>query len=116
MSFLRGGSVDKFRAPLLSRSDEEGQRRGSERLCVPPIIPLSEPAEYFLVRLLDDDSWFPKLRRPSRGLEGMLTAPPVDGMQDDEDEGGRERMKMSLPATEVEEPPPFHVDSKGEEP
>lgn len=84
MSFLCGGSADKVRAPFLSRSDEEGQRRGSERLCAPPVIPLSEPAEYFLVRLLDDDdSWFPKLRRPRRGLEGMLTAPPGDGICDD---------------------------------
>lgn len=44
----------------------------------------------------------------------MLTAPPVDGVRDEE-EGGRERRKLSLPATEVEEPPP-HVDSKGKEP
>lgn len=113
MSFLCGGSIDKVSAPLLSRGDGEGQRRGSERLCPPPIIPRREPAEYFLVRLLDDDSWFPKLRLPRRGLEGMLTAPPGDGMEDDEDEGGT---KLSLPATEVEEPPPFHIDSEEEEP
>jgi len=46
----------------------------------------------------------------------MLTAPPVDGARDEEEEGGRERMKLSLPATELEEPPPFHADSKAEEP
>lgn len=90
ISVLRGGSVDKVSTPLLSRGDGEAQRRGSERLCPPPIIPLSEPAEYFLVRLLGDGSWFPKLRRPRRGLEGMLIVPPVDGMREDEDEGGSE--------------------------
>lgn len=37
-------------------------------------------------------------------------------MRDEEEEGGRERRKLSLPATEVEEPPPFQVDNKGEEP
>ena len=40
----------------------------------------------------------------------MLTAPPVDGV---EDEGGRERRELLLPATE-ESPP--HLDSKGGEP
>lgn len=45
----------------------------------------------------------------------MLTAPPVDEARDDE-EGGTEWRKLSLLATEVEEPPPFHVDSIGEEP
>lgn len=114
MSFFRGGSVDKVSPPLFSRGDGDGQRRGSERLCAPAITPLSEPAEYFLVRLLCDGSWVPKLRRPRRGLEGMLVVPPVDGMRDDE--GGSERRKLSLPATEVEEPPPFQVDSNGEEP
>lgn len=42
----------------------------------------------------------------------MLTAPPVDAAR----EGGRESRTLSLLATEVEEPPPFHVDNKGEEP
>lgn len=46
----------------------------------------------------------------------MLTAPPVDAMWDDEEDGGRERTKLSPPATEVEEPPLVHVESKGEEP
>lgn len=45
----------------------------------------------------------------------MLAAPPADGVWVEE-EGGRERRVLSLPATEVDEPPPFHVDSKGEEP
>lgn len=45
----------------------------------------------------------------------MLTAPPVDEERDEDDGGGRERRKLSLPGTEVEEPPPFHVDSKEEE-
>lgn len=112
-----GGSFDKVSVPLLSpRGDGEGQRRGSDRLCPPVIIPLSEPVEYFLVRLLGDDSWFPKVRRPRRGLEGMLAAPPVDGARDEEDGGGAESRKLSLQATEVEEPPPFHVDNKGDEP
>lgn len=43
----------------------------------------------------------------------MLTAPP--GVCDEED-GGSVRRKLSLPATELDEPPPFQVDSKGEEP
>lgn len=46
----------------------------------------------------------------------MLVAPPVDGVRDEEEEGGRERRKLLLPSTEVEEPPPFHVDSKEDEP
>lgn len=49
----------------------------------------------------------------------MLAAPPVDGVRDKEEDdegGGRERMKLLLPSTEMEEPPPFHVDSKEEEP
>lgn len=46
----------------------------------------------------------------------MLAAPPVDGVRDEVEEGGRERRKLLLPSTEVEEPPPFHVDSKVEEP
>lgn len=71
--------MDNARLPLLfSRGDGDGQRRGSERLWHPPIMPLSEPAEYFRVRLVAAGSWVP-LRRPSRGLEGMLTAPPADG-------------------------------------
>lgn len=45
----------------------------------------------------------------------MLAAPPDDGARDAE-EGGRERRMLSLLATEVEDPPPFHVDNKGEEP
>lgn len=45
----------------------------------------------------------------------MLTAPPVDGVRDEEG-GGRERTELSLQATEFEEPPPFHVESRGEEP
>lgn len=117
MSDRRGGSVDKVRTPLLlSRGDGEGQRRGRERLCPPPTIPLREPVEYFLVLLLGNGSWLPKLRRPRRGLDGMLVAPPVDGVRDEEDEGGRERRKPLLPSTEMEDPPPFHVDSKVEEP
>lgn len=36
---------------------------------------------------------------------------PVEG-----EEGGRPRRKLSLPATEFEDPLPFHVDSKGELP
>lgn len=115
ISDCRGGSVDKESVPLLSlRRDEEGQRRGSERLC-PPVMLFSDPAEYFLVRALGVGSWFPKVRRPRRGLEGMLTAPPVDEARDD-DEGCPEWRKLSLLATEVVEPPPFHVDSIGEEP
>lgn len=51
--------MDKESVPLLSpRRDGEGQRRGSERLC-PPVMLLSDPAEYFLVRVLGDGSWFP---------------------------------------------------------
>lgn len=37
-------------------------------------------------------------------------------MRVEEEGGGEERTKLSLPATELEEPPPFHVDSSGEEP
>lgn len=92
MSDRRGGSVAKLRTPLLlSRGDGEGQRRGSDRLCPPPVSPLSEPAEYFLVRLLGNGSWLPKLRRPRRGLDGMLAAPPAEGARDEEEGGGRER-------------------------
>lgn len=46
----------------------------------------------------------------------MLTAPPVDGVQAEVEEGGRERSELLLPSTEMEEPPPFHMDSKVEEP
>lgn len=46
----------------------------------------------------------------------MLAAPPVDEVRDEEDEGGTERSKLLLPSTETEEPPPFHVVSKVEEP
>lgn len=46
----------------------------------------------------------------------MLAAPPVDGVRDEEVEGGAERSTLLLPSTEMEEPPPFHVDSKVEEP
>lgn len=46
----------------------------------------------------------------------MLAAPPVDGVRDEEEGGGRERSKLLLPSTETEEPPPFHVDSKEVEP
>lgn len=45
----------------------------------------------------------------------MLAAPPVEGVRDEE-EGGRERRKLLLPSTDMEEPPPFHVDNIGEEP
>lgn len=45
----------------------------------------------------------------------MLTAPPDDGVCDEE-AGGSVRRKLSLPATELDEPPPFQVDNKGEEP
>ena len=45
----------------------------------------------------------------------MLVAPPVDGTQDEEEEGGSGRAKLLLLSTEIEEPPPFHVDSRVEE-
>lgn len=45
----------------------------------------------------------------------MLTAPPADEARDDED-GVTERRKLSPPVTEEAEPPPFHVESMGEEP
>lgn len=111
ISDRRDGSIDNVIIPLLlSRGDGEGQRRGKERLYPPAVIPLSEPAEYFLVRLLGVGSWLPKLRRPSRGLEGMLTAPPDDGVS--EEDGGIVSKRVSLP----EEPPPFQADSNGVEP
>lgn len=46
----------------------------------------------------------------------MLAAPPADGVRVEEDEGGRDRSAPLLPSTEMEEPPPFHVDSRVEEP
>lgn len=46
----------------------------------------------------------------------MLAAPPADGVREEELEGGAERSALPLPSTETEEPPPFHVDSKVEEP
>lgn len=46
----------------------------------------------------------------------MLAAPPDDGVRDEDEGGGRVRRKLLLPSTEMEEPPPFHVDSKVEEP
>lgn len=73
---------------------------------MPPI----DPAEYFLVRLLGTGSWLPWLRSPRRGLEGMLAA-PLGGKSD---EGGGEE-RLSPPATELEEPPPFRIDNREEE-
>lgn len=46
----------------------------------------------------------------------MLTAPPADGVREEEPGGGAEGSMLPLPSTETEEPPPFHVDSKVEEP
>lgn len=47
----------------------------------------------------------------------MLAAPPVEGVREEEEEGGgRESRALLLPSTEAVEPPPFHADSKEEEP
>lgn len=46
----------------------------------------------------------------------MLAAPPADGVRDEEEGGGRDRSTLLLPSTEMEEPPPFHVASRAEEP
>lgn len=96
--------------PLFSRGDGDGQRRGKERLWHPPIMPLSEPAEYFRVRVAAAPSWVP-LRRPGRGLEGMLTAPPAAGGEE-----GREAARLLPPSIEIEEPPPLNVDNNEVEP
>ena len=77
----RGGSVVKATPPNpLSWLRGVGQqRRGMDRLWFPPppfIPPPREPVEYFLVRGLGIGSWLPWLRRPRRGLEGMLAVPP----------------------------------------
>lgn len=107
--------MDNARPPLLfSRGEGDGQRRGRERLWQPPIMPLSEPAEYFRVRLAAAGSWVPLLR-PRRGLEGILTAPPTDGGSAGE-EDGRGTSRLLPPSTETEEPPPFHVDNSVVEP
>lgn len=46
----------------------------------------------------------------------MLAAPPAVGVRDEEEGGGRDRSTPLLPSTEMEEPPPFHVARRAEEP